>query len=267
MKIGIAGMGAVGLNVAMSLDRGELPSIELAGFCARTKARGAELNAKLKTPVPHYDMTEIAHHCDIVLECLPPQLFEAVAGPVLDAGKTLIVLSASQLLGRGYLIVRAKETGAKIIVPSGAIVGIDALKAVAIGTIQSVTVKTSKPVAGLINAPYLSKVDIDLATITEPYRLMAGSVTDIAKEFPANINVAAAISLAGLGPDQTKMEIWADPNLSHNLHTVSVQSDSSDFTATIQNRPSDENPATGKITAQSILALLRQITSTVVVGT
>lgn len=267
MKIGIAGMGAVGLTVAMALDRGALPGQEFAGFCARSEARGAELNQTLATPVPIYDMESIADHCDIVLECLPPQTFADIARPVIDAGKTLIVLSASQLLGRDDLIARAKETGARIVVPSGAMLGIDALKAAVVGDIKSVTIKTSKPVAGLLNAPYLSKIDIDLSLIKEPYRLMAGSVTKIAREFPANVNVTAALSLAGLGPDHTKMEIWADPSLQHNLHTVSVVSDSSDFTATIQNRPSDENPATGRITAQSVIAYLRQLTSTVVVGT
>lgn len=267
MKVGIAGMGAIGLTVAMALDRGEVPGMALAGFCASTKTRGAELNLMLTKPVATYDLNQIADHCDIVLECLPPQLFSNIANPVVRAGKTLIVLSVSQLLDRADLIERAKATGTRIIVPSGAMAGIDALKAVAVGTLTSVTIKTSKPVAGLINAPYLSKVDIDLTSIKEPYQLMAGSVTEIAKEFPANINVAAALSLAGLGPAKTRMEIWADPSLKLNRHTVAVLSDSSDFTITIQNRPSTENPATGKITAQSVIALLRQMTSTVVIGT
>lgn len=267
MKIGISGMGAVGMTVAKALDRGALPGMELAGFCARSQKRGAELNEALTTPVPIYDMDTVADHCDIVLECLPPQMFGDIAQPVIEAGKTLVVLSASQLLGREDLISRAKATGARIVIPSGAMLAIDALKAVAVGGLKSVTIKTSKPVAGLLNAPYLSKIDVDLTAIKEPYRLMAGSVTEIAKEFPANVNVAAALSLAGLGPDQTQMEVWADPALQHNLHSVSVVSDSSDFTATIQNRPSDENPATGRITAQSVIACLQQMTATVVVGT
>jgi aspartate dehydrogenase len=267
MKIGIAGMGAVGMNVAKALDRGALPGLELAGFCASSETRGAELNNALGAPVPIYDLDTIADHCDIVVESLPPTMFSNIAGPVIEAGKTLVVLSASQLLGRNDLIERAKETGARIVIPSGAMLGIDALKAVAVGEIASVTIKTSKPVAGLLNAPYLAKVDVDLTAITEPYLLMAGSVTEIAKEFPANVNVAAALSLAGLGPDGTRMEIWADPSLKHNRHTVSVTSDSSDFTMSIQNRPSDENPATGRITAQSVIAWLRQLTSTIVVGT
>jgi aspartate dehydrogenase len=81
------------------------------------------------------------------------------------------------------------------------------------------------------------------------------------------VNVAAALSLAGLGADRTQMEIWADPTLKRNMHTVHVVSDSSDFTMSIQNRPSDENPSTGKITPQSVIALLRNMSATLKVGT
>ncbi|HKK97209.1 MAG TPA: aspartate dehydrogenase domain-containing protein, partial [Marivita sp.] len=85
--------------------------------------------------------------------------------------------------------------------------------------------------------------------------------------FPANVNVAVAVSLAGIGPEKTRMEVWADPALTRNLHTVRVISDSSDFTMSIENRPTDENPATGKITALSVIAWLRQRVATVQVGT
>lgn len=267
MKVGIAGTGAVGLTVAASLDQGHLKGFDLGGFCARTKARGAEFVSTLTTPAPQYDMSEIADHCDIVIECLPPQLFNEIALPVIRAGKTLVVLSASQLLGRDDLIDLAKETGARIIIPSGAMLGLDALKAAAVGEIKSVTIKTSKPVAGLQNAPFIKKKGIDLSQISEPYCLMSGSVTQIAKEFPANVNVAAALSFAGLGPDLTTMEVWADPSLTQNRHSVSVVSDSSDFTMTIENRTSDLNPATGRITAQSVIAALQQMNSTLVIGT
>ena len=110
-------------------------------------------------------------------------------------------------------------------------------------------------------------MDIDLTKITKPYLIMEGSVTEVAQAFPANVNVAAAVSLAGPGPDKTRMEVWADPALERNLHTVRVTSDSSDFTMSIQNRPSVENPATGKITALSVIALLRQKTAVLQVGT
>jgi aspartate dehydrogenase len=94
-----------------------------------------------------------------------------------------------------------------------------------------------------------------------------GSVRDVAREFPANVNVAAAVSLAGIGPDRTQMEVWADPALQFNLHSVRVRSDSSDFSMSIQNRPSDENPATGRITSQSVAAYLRQLNAVIQIGT
>jgi len=267
MKIGIAGLGAIGLKVALSLDRGEILGFSLAGFSARTQERATEFNSMLKSPVPQYELEDLAQHCDLVVECLPPYLFLDLARPVLMAGKTLIVLSASQLLGHDDLIDLAETYGGKIIVPSGAMLGLDAIKAVAVGEIKSVTIETRKPVAGLLNAPYLAKSGIDLTGITEPSRILSGTVSQIAKEFPANVNVAAAVSLAGIGPDLTRMEIWADPSLQRNIHTVRVVSDSSDFTMSIQNRPSDENPATGRITPQSVIALLRQMTATLKIGT
>jgi aspartate dehydrogenase len=109
--------------------------------------------------------------------------------------------------------------------------------------------------------------NIDLSNLTEPKLVMGGAVTDVAKVFPANVNVAVAVSLAGYGTDKTRMEVWADPSLEKNQHTVRVVSDSSDFTMTIQNRPTAENPATGKITALSVIAILRQKTSVLQVGT
>ena len=267
MKLGIAGMGAIGMRGAQELDRGGIKRCTQAGFSARTAERAAEFNAHLSTQVPHYELAAIADHCDLVIEALPPQLFNDLATSVLKAGKTLVVLSASQLLGRQDLIDLAAQTGAKIEVPSGAMLGLDAIKAVAMGQISQVVIETRKPVAGLLKAPYVAQMNIDLTTLTEPLLVLEGTVSEVAQAFPANVNVAAAVSLAGLGPDKTRMEVWADPSLERNKHTVRVTSDSSDFSMSIQNRPSAENPATGIITALSVISLLRQKTATLKVGT
>jgi len=267
MKVGIAGLGAIGLRVAQELDQGGIPGCQLAGICARTEDRAAEANSHLSTPAPVYTLDTIADHCDIVVETLPPQMFEDLARPTIEAGKTLVVLSASQLLGQQALIDRAAKTGATIAIPTGAILGLDAIKAVAEGQVTSVVIETRKPVAGLIKAPYVRDQQIDLTGLEEPMQIIAGPVVDIAQHFPANVNVAVAVSLAGIGPEKTRMEVWADPALTRNLHTVRVTSDSSDFTMSIENRPTDENPATGKITALSVIAWLRQRVATLQVGT
>lgn len=267
MKVGIAGMGAVGLRVAEALDQGRITGASLAGFSARNEDRARELNAQLSKPVPHFPLSSIADHCDIVIEALPPTLFDELATPVLKAGKVLVVLSASQLLGRQDLIDLATKNRATIAIPSGAILGLDAIKGAAVGTVHSVVIETRKPVAGLIKAPYVQEQNLDLHALTEPRLILGGPVTEVARVFPANVNVAVAVSFAGLGPDKTRMEVWADPSLDRNLHSVRVISDSSDFTVSIENRPSAENPATGKITALSVIAWLRQRTAVLQVGT
>lgn len=266
-KIGIAGTGAVGRTVAQALSRGDIPGFELVGVAASSQSRLDGLNATLSAPVPLMRFDALAQNCDWVLEGLPPALFVDLARPVLSAGKTLVVLSCSQLLEHSDLIALAQDKGARIIIPSGAMLGLDALKAAAIGEIHSVVIETRKPVAGLIKAPYLVQENIDLSGITEAVRIIEGSVTEVARVFPANVNVAAAVSLAGIGPDRTRMEVWADPTLDRNTHTVRVTSDSSDFTVAIQGRPSRENPATGRITPLSVIAMLQNHSATLQIGT
>jgi aspartate dehydrogenase len=97
-------------------------------------------------------------------------------------------------------------------------------------------------------------------------RIFAGSAREAIKGVPANVNVAVALSLAGIGPDATDVEVWADPTTTRNTHTIDVVSDSSDFTMTIAGRPTEETPATGKITALSVIAALRRLTAPMVVG-
>lgn len=266
-RLGIAGTGAIGANVARAVDRGAVPEFSLCGIAASRPERLDALNRELTTPVPLMDFDALAENSDWVLEALPPRLFEQLARPVLSRGKTLVVASGAKLLYHSELIELAQQNGARIKVPSGAMLGLDAVKAAAVGEISSVTIETRKPVAGLISAPYIKRVGLELEGLTEPLLIIEGSVTEVAQEFPANVNVAAALSLAGLGPDRTRIEVWADPTLTRNKHSVRVTSDSSDFVMSIQNRPSDENAATGRITPLSVIALLRNYAATLQIGT
>jgi aspartate dehydrogenase len=125
---------------------------------------------------------------------------------------------------------------------------------------------TRKPVKGLLGAPYLARRGIDIAGITEPLRIFQGSAREAARGFPENVNVVAALALAGIGPDRTTIEIWADPSVTRNVHRIVVDSDSASFEMSIQNIPS-ENPKTGRITALSVLAALRKFRAPLRVGT
>lgn len=267
MKIGIAGIGAVGSAVAQALDRGDIPGCKLTAISARSAERAAEFNVFLSNRAPNVPLQDMAEECDMVLEALPPSMFDAVAVPTLKAGKILVAMSGSQLLGRDDLIELSRRSGGRIVIPSGAMLGLDAIKAAAVGMIHEVKIVTRKPPSSLVGAPYIVRSGLKLDKLDEALCILKGTVREIAKEFPANVNVAAAVSLAGVGPERTKMEIWADPSLQLNTHTVSVRSDSSDFSMSIQNRPSHENPATGRITSQSVIAYLRQLHAGLRIGT
>jgi aspartate dehydrogenase len=146
------------------------------------------------------------------------------------------------------------------------LLGLDAVKAAAEGHVTSVNMVTRKPPGGLAGAPYLLEHNINIEGLSEPLRVFAGSARDGARGFPANVNVAAALSLAGIGPDRTHMEIWADPGVTRNTHRIVVEADSARLTLMIENVPTEENPKTGRITALSVLTLLRGLVSPLRVG-
>jgi aspartate dehydrogenase len=213
------------------------------------------------------DLAELADRCDVIVECAPPGKFQDIADPAIEAGRIFMPLSVTSLLDRMDLIETARRTGARIIVPTGALLGLDALRAAALGTIHSVTMITRKPPEGLKKAPFVIEQGIDLDGLRAPKRLFHGPVSEAAVKFPANVNVAVALGLAGIGPDKTQYEVWADPGVSRNTHTIKVDADTVAFEMTIANVPTGDNPATGKLVPLSVIETLRGLVSTFKVGT
>jgi aspartate dehydrogenase len=265
LRVGIAGLGAVGLEVAKRLIAG-VPGLKLTAVAVRDAGKARRALPQVGESIPVRKMEELANDCDIVVECLPPTLFREVALSAIDKGRIFMPLSVAQLLENSDLIERARQKGARILVPTGALIGLDAVRAAAEGTIHSVKMVTRKPPAGLEGAPFLRERGISVSGLKEPLKVFDGSAREGARGFPANVNVAAALSLAGIGPDRTQLEIWADPNVTRNTHTISVDADTARFTMTIENIPS-ENPRTGKSVAPSTVAALRALVSELKVGT
>lgn len=265
LSVAIGGMGAIGLRLARELDRG-IDGLSLAAVAARDPAKVAAQVAGFRSPPRVTTLAGLTAEADVVVEAAPAAVFEEIVGPAVEAGRIVIVSSVGALLPLMHLVERAKRTGARIIVPTGALLGLDAVRAAAEGTVESVTLVTRKPPRGLAGAPYLEEHGIDVATITTPTRVFDGTAREGAKGFPANVNVAAALALAGIGPDRTRLEIWADPTVTRNTHTVKVEADTVRLTMTIENVPSEENPRTGRITPLSLLACLRGLTATLKVG-
>ncbi len=264
-RVGIAVLGTVGKSIAKALDEG-IPGIELVAVAARNVDVAKEWAASLHSRPVVASFEEMAQMCDIVIECAPAHLLPEIATPALRLGKQVVVLSCGALLDNETLIDVAREHGGQILVPTGALLGLDAVTAAAEGRITAVNMITRKPVKGLLGAPYLEARGIVIDAIEEKTRVFAGTAREAAKGFPANLNVVVALSLAGIGPDRTKLEIWADPTITRNMHTITVESDAAMLSMSIENIPTD-NPKTGRITAQSVLALLRKMTSPMRVGT
>ena len=265
-RVAIAGLGVIGRRVATALLDQEIVGLELCAVSARDTDAARRKLGPLGAGVQIVPLAALATHADIIVECLPSALFDEVAVPAVEDGRTLIVLSSGALLTRPELIDRAKETGAQIIVPSGAILALDAVRAASVGSIERVTVITRKPPKSLEGAPLVESMGIELNDLAEPLLIFEGSVRDAIKHFPANVNVAASISLAGIGPDQTRIEVWADPNIFRNVQSLTVVSDCTSFTATIESKPSPENPRTGLMTPLSVIAALKRHSGHLVIG-
>src|SRR5580692_4554781 len=265
LKIGLGGLGAVGLDVARRIEAG-IPGLVLTAVSVRDRDKERRNLPQVGYRIPVVAAEALAEICDLVVECLPPAMFRTVASSVIERGKLFMPLSVGQLLENWDFVARAKDTGARILVPTGGLIGLDAVRAAAEGTIRSVTMITRKPPDGLEGAPYLVERGISLKGLNTARKVFDGTAREGARGFPQNVNVAAALSLAGIGPDKTRLEIWADPALERNTHRIEVDADTASFSMMIENVPS-ENPKTGRIVALSTIATLRGLVAELKVGT
>ena len=256
MKVGIAGLGTIGLVVARAIDEG-IEELELIGVTVRDADKARSRMVEFENPAPIMNAQELAEAADIIVECVPKEAFREIAEPALKAGRLFITVSGAGILANPDIVDLAKENKARIILATGALLGLDAVRAAAEGTIHDVQMVTRKPPNALKGAPHLVANNISVDGLNEPKKVFEGSAREGAAGFPANVNVAAALGLAGIGADETKLEIWADPGLTRNTHTIRVDADSARFELTIENVQSEENPGTGKITALSVIACLR----------
>lgn len=266
LTVAIGGLGTIGLPVARRLDAG-IDGLELVAVAARDHAKAAANMADFRRPSPVVALEELAARAEVVVECAPAAVFAVLAESAIDQGRIFVPVSVGALLPRMDLVERAKRCGARIIVPTGALLGLDAVRAAAEGDIESVTLVTRKPPGGLKGAPYLEQNAIDVEGLTAPLKVFDGTAEEGARGFPANVNVAAALGLAGIGPARTRLEIWADPTVTRNTHRIAVEADSARLTMTIENVPTEENPRTGRITPLSVIATLKGLVAPLRVGT
>jgi aspartate dehydrogenase len=266
MNVGIVGLGSIGTEVAKALIKG-VENFSLYGVVSRSRENALKRISNLDQDIKIYDLDQLIENSDVIIDCAPKEAFRDIAYKCINQRKILITVSGSGILDNLDLEALAKKNKTQIILATGAILGLDALRAASESKINKVKMITRKPPNALSSAPFVINNNINLEGLLEPKLIFKGSATEGAKAFPANVNVAAAVGLAGIGANKTELEIWADPSLDRNTHKVEVDADSAVFQMSIQNVQTPENPGTGKITGLSVVACLRALSSPFKIGT
>ncbi|MEM3613524.1 MAG: aspartate dehydrogenase [Candidatus Micrarchaeaceae archaeon] len=271
LSVGLIGCGAIGTVLAQAIDRGQAGDTCLLVIFDRNIERAKNLAHRLKSKPKVAKSFKELIECDdvnLIIEAASQEAVKAYAVDVLRAGKDLMIMSVGALVDSGLLseISRtAKESGRKVYIPSGAIAGLDGLKASAIGKIEGVTLTTRKPVEGLMDNPHF--MEKTGGKVEKPTVVYEGPAIEACKLFPANVNVAATLSLAGIGAEKTVVRVVADPTISRNIHEIEVKGDFGELRVRVENVPSAENPKTSFLAALSAIATLKRLTEPFVVGT
>lgn len=259
LRVGLIGYGAIGRRVAQRVLAGEAGDVAVVAILVRDAARAA---ATGRVPVTDDLGTFLGQGPDAVVEAAGGTALRKYAEPVLEHGCHLIPVSVGALVDPEVLArVRAASDrgGGRVFVPSGAIAALDAIGAAALGGLESVRHTVRKPVAAFTAEQLAGRAAGEAAVLFE------GSVLEGARLFPENVNVAAAVVLAGAPPERTTLRVMVDPAVSRNTHELEAEGWFGRLRLTIENVPT-ENPKTGRIVALSVVKALRSLVDPVVVG-
>ena len=272
-KVALIGCGTIGTMIAKAIDAGGAGEVELA-WLFDIRFESCELLAKKLRSKPRLakSVEEILadKSIDLVVEAASQAAVAQYALDVLRSKKELMIMSVGALGDEKLLDSIKKEAervGKKVHVPSGAISGIDGIKAAKIAGIEEVTLTTRKPAKTLASSAYVREYGIDLTKIKKPTVIFEGPAREAVKAFPESVNVAATLSLAGVGFNKTKVRVVADPSLDRNVHEIHVKGKAGEFITEAKNMPSPDNPRTSYLAALSAIRTLRNLTETIQVGT
>ena len=262
LRVGIIGCGAIGSVLAEAICSGKAGGAKLVAVYDLHREACERLRRSLgKDFAIAGSITGLlAEKPDLVVEAASQEAVRQYGEPVLKSGRHLMVMSVGALLDdrlRGRLAKAAGRSGARIYIPTGAAIAVDALKAASAGKLRSVTLTTRKPPAALGIKGKMTAAKV----------IYRGNAEEAVRKYPQNINVAATLSIAGLGKRRTKVVIIADPKISRNIHELEVKGDFGEFTARIGNVPSPKNPKTSYMAALSAIRLLKNFTDVLKVGT
>jgi len=263
-KIGLLGCGAIGTQIAQAIDSGKI-NATLTHVYDQSRESAELLVSKLKNKPEIVTNSHLlsSNPVDLVVEAASQDAVRDVALSVLQNRKDLMIMSVGALLDESVYEILSdacKEFKKTIYLPSGAIAGLDAIKSVK-DELESLSIITTKHPRSLKGAKFFENSDINLDSITEPTVIFEGFAKEAVTLFPANINVAALLSLSGIGSEKTKVKIIADPATDKNTHHIEAAGKFGKMTFTIENVPDVNNPKTSRLAILSAIETLKKYCS------
>ena len=269
LKIGIVGCGAIGASLANAIvadfsDKAELVSLYDIIIENSYKLANKFSNQRLVS----LNLEDLINKVDLVIEATKAESTFEIAKKTIALGKDIVVMSVGGIIEHTKeLEVLAQEKGVSIFIPSGAVCGIDGLKAAFCGKIHKVTLTTKKPPKAFLGVPYILKRKIRLDNVDKDTVIFEGNALTAIRAFPQNINVAATLSMAGVGSENTLVRIIASPGITRNTHEIEIESDSGRIFIRTENVIHPDNPKTSFLAVLSAIAALKQILGSVKIGT
>ena len=267
-RIGVVGCGAIGSEIAQAIERDFSKLAKLSGLYDIDLGKAHRLASKLKKKnIVVLSLEDLIKKSDFIVEAAASEVSAKIAHTVISHKRDCLIMSVGGLLSAPDIFDLARKKGCSLYIPSGAICGIDGLKAHRLVNIKKVILTTRKPPQALKGSPYVIKNKINLDDIKEETEIFAGSAQDAVSAFPQNINVSATLSLAGIGQERTKVKIICTPYTFTNIHEIEIESDAGKTFIRCENNPSPDNPKTSYLAMVSAVAALKQIFEPVKIGT
>ena len=258
LKVGLLGVGAIGQILATALDADPGRAV-LVAIADQDRERAERFSAQLKARAPVVEIDELVRRSELIIEAASQAALPEIVPRALRAQKDLMIMSVGGLIENEEWFAEAERQGCRIHVPSGAIAGLDGLRAAAMGRLSVVILTSRKPVAGLRGAKYVTERRIDLDRLKEETVLFEGAPEDACRAFPATSNVAASLRLAVGKSAEIRVRVIAVPGGTENVHEIQAVGDFGRFRIVLENVPSPSNPRTSRLAALSALATLEEI--------
>ena len=256
LRVGLVGCGNIGADLCIGLQKGDIPA-EIVALTDIDESRAKIFQRTFNLDATVCDLEKNAASVDFIVECAVGAVASAVLEAAIRHHTDCLIMSVGGMMSHADLYDRAQQSGIQVRMPSGALCGLDGVRAAMEAGLHTVTLTTRKPPKGLMGAPYLAENNIDIENLDAPKVIFEGSAFEAVKAFPLNVNVAASLSFAGIGPHDTKVVVIADPEITNNIHEVVAEGAFGRLTTVTENMPSPRNAKSSYLASLSACAELR----------